>query len=148
MEIAIYPFVKRPESHYYEFFSEGQNGSIKKVVEYFRLQELEAEVFNLAFGDWDEESHRINDLSISNNADKDKVLATVAATVTDFMKDHPDAIIIASGSTLSRTRLYQMGIAKVLNEINKDFEIQGYINSSWQSFQKGVNYRAFLLKAR
>lgn len=148
MKIAIYPFVKRPESYYYEFFSEGPNGSIKKVVEYFRLQELKTEVFNLAFGDWDEESNRINDLLISNNADKDKVLATVAATVIDFMEDHPDAIIIVTGSTLSRTRLYQMGIAKILNEINRDFEIQGYINNSWHSFQKGVNYSAFLLKAR
>lgn len=148
MKIATYPFVKRPESYYYEFYSEGPNGSIKKVVEYFRLQELDAEVFNLAFGDWDEDNHRINDLSISNNADRDKVLATVAATVTDFMEDHPNAIIIAAGSTSSRTRLYQMGIAKVLDEISQNFEIQGYINNSWRPFQRGVNYSAFLLKAR
>jgi hypothetical protein len=148
MKIATYPFVKRPESYYYEFYSEGPNGSIKKVVEYFRLQELEAEVFNLAFGDWNEDNHRINDLAISNNDDRDKVLATVAATVTDFMEHHPDAIIIAAGSTLSRTRLYQMGIVKVLDEINQNFEIQGYINNSWRPFQKGVNYSAFLLKAR
>lgn len=148
MKIATYPFVKQPESYYYEFYSEGPNGSIKKVVEYFRLQELDAEVFNLAFGDWDEDNHRINDLSISNNADRVKVLATVAATVTDFMEDHPNAIIIAAGSTSSRTRLYQMGIAKVLDEIGQGFEIQGYINNSWRPFQRGVNYSAFLLKAR
>lgn len=148
MKIATYTFVKRPESYYYEFYSEGPNGNIKKVVEYFRLQELETEVFNLAFGDWDEDHHRINDLSISNNADRDKILATVAATVTDFMVDHPDAIIIAAGSTSSRTRLYQMGIAKVFDEISQSFEIQGYINNSWRPFQRGVNYSAFLLKAR
>ncbi|HWJ28317.1 MAG TPA: hypothetical protein VNS32_17360 [Flavisolibacter sp.] len=65
MKIATYPFVRRPESYYYEFYSEGPNGRIKKVVEYFRLEEWEAEVFNLAFGDWDEENNRINDLSIS-----------------------------------------------------------------------------------
>jgi hypothetical protein len=148
MKIATYPFVRRPESYYYEFYSEGPNGSIKKVVEYFRLEEWEAEVFNLAFGDWDEENNRINDLSISNNADREKVLATVATTIADFMVNHPDAIIIAAGSTASRTRLYQMGIAKVFDEINQGFEIQGYTNNSWQPFQKGVNYSAFLLKAR
>src|SRR6266700_2594020 len=147
MKIEIYPFIKRPESYYYEFFSIGPNGSIKKVVEYYLLQELEAEVFNLAFGDWDEINQRINDLSVSNNADRDLVLATVAATVADFMNDHPDAIIIAAGSTLSRTRLYQMSIAKLFNDINQNFEIQGYINNAWQPFQKGVNYIAFLLKA-
>jgi hypothetical protein len=148
MKIATYPFVKRPESYYYEFYSEGPNGSIKKIVEYYRLQELEAKVFNLAFGDWDEDNDRINDLSIPNNSDREKVLATVAATVTDFIKDHPDAIIIATGSTLSRTRLYQMGIAKLWDEIRQHFEIQGYINDTWQPLQKGVNYSAFLLKAR
>ena len=148
MKIATYPFVRRPESYYYEFYSEGPNGRIKKVVEYFRLEEWEAEVFNLAFGDWDEENNRINDLSISNNADREKVLATVAATVTDFMVNNPDAIIIASGSTASRTRLYQMGITKILDEIDQAFEIQGYTNNSWKPFLKGVNYSAFLLKAR
>ena len=121
---------------------------VEKVVEYYRLQELEAEVFNLAFGDWDEYNHRINDLSISNNADREKVLATVAATVADFIKDHPHAFIIATGSTLARTRLYQMGIVKIWDEIKQQFEIQGYVNDTWRPFQKGVNYKAFLLKAR
>jgi hypothetical protein len=148
MKIATYPLVKRPESFYYEFYSEGPNGNIKKVVEYFRLLEFEAEVFNLAFGDWDEEDQRINDLTISKNSDRDKVLATVASTVIDFMKDHPDAIIIASGSTLSRTRLYQMGIARVLEKVTPSFEILGFVDNSWQPFQNGVNYNAFLLKTR
>jgi hypothetical protein len=148
MNLVAYPFIKRPESRYYEFFSEGPNGIIKKVVEYYRFGELKAEVFNLAFGDWNEDNQRINDLSVSNNADSDKVLATVAATVADFIKDHPGAIIIASGSTMSRTRLYQMGIARLLDEIRQHFEIHGYINDAWQPFQKAVNYSAFLLKAR
>lgn len=127
---------------------EGPNGSIKKVVEFYRLQKLEAEVFNLAFGDWNEDNHRINDMAVSNNADRDKVLATIAATITDFMKDHPDAIIVAAGSTMSRTRLYQMGIAMAWDEINQRFEILGYVNNAWQPFQKGVNYSAFLLKEK
>ncbi|MEP7371749.1 MAG: hypothetical protein ABI675_00075 [Chitinophagaceae bacterium] len=148
MHLEIYPFIKRPESYYYEFFSEGPNGSIKKVVEFYRLQERKQEVYNLAFGDWDEIAHRINDLSITNNADRDKVLATVAATVMEFMREHPGAIIFATGSTASRTRLYQMGIARILNDITLLFEIQGYLSDTWQPFQKGVNYNAFLLKAR
>jgi hypothetical protein len=148
MNLAVYPFVKRPESYYYEFYSEGQRGNIKKVVEYYRLQELEAEVFNLAFGDWDENNYRINDLSFSNNADREKVLATVAATVDDFIKEHPNALIITAGSTLARTRLYQMGISRLWDEISQHFEIHGYINGAWRPFQKGVNYSAFLLKTR
>ncbi len=144
MQLETYPFIKSPENRNYEFYSEGPNGKIKKVVEYFRLPELDAEVFNLAFGDWDENNNCINDLSTSNNADRDKVLATVV----EFMEKHPNAIIIATGSTMSRTRLYQMGISKLWNEINELFEVQGYIDEVWQPFKQGVNYKSFLLMLR
>ena len=147
MKLATYPYIKIPEG-YYEFYSEGPNGRIKKVVEYYRLDELEPEIFNLAFGDWNDENHQINVFANSNNADRDKVLATVAATVIAFMKDHPDSYIIATGGTLSRTRLYQIGIGKMWAEIDELFEILGLINDTWQLFKKGVNYDAFLLKTR
>lgn len=60
MQLETYSLVKRPASYYYEFFSDGPNGSIKKVVEFYRLEEHKHEVFNLAFGDWDENNHCIN----------------------------------------------------------------------------------------
>lgn len=64
------------------------------------------------------------------------------------MREHPKATIFAAGSTASRTRLYQMGIARILKEINQFYEIQGSINDLWEPFQKGVNYNAFLFKPR
>jgi len=148
MQLETYSFIKRPAIHYYEFFSDGPNGSIKKVVEFYRLEEYEEEVYNLAFGDWGEKDHHIDDLVITNNSDRDKVLATVAATILQFMKDHPQAIILATGSTKSRTRLYQMGIARTWDQISLLFEIQGYVNSVWQPFQRGVNFDAFLLRGK
>jgi hypothetical protein len=148
MQLEIYSFLKRPASYYYEFFSDGPNGNIKKVVEFYKLEEYEEEVYNLAFGDWDEKDHHFDDLAITNNSDRDKVLATVAATVMEFLQDHPKAIILARGSTKSRTRLYQMGIARLWDQISLLFEIQGNINSVWQPFQKGVNFDAFLLKVK
>lgn len=47
-----------------------------------------------------------------------------------------------------RTRLYQIGIAGLLTEINKDFEVYGFVNGKWQIFQKNVNYEAFLVKRK
>jgi hypothetical protein len=148
MQLETYSFIKRPASYYYEFFSDGPNGNIKKVVEFYKLENYEEDVYNLAFGDWDEKDRQIDDLAISNNSDREKVLATVAATVLEFMKDHPQAIILARGSTKSRTRLYQMGITKMWHEISLLFEIQGNINSVWQPFQKGVNFDGFLLRVK
>jgi len=52
------------------------------------------------------------------------------------------------GSTPSRTRLYQMGIAKIWDQINLVFEIQGYVDYTWCPFQKGINFEAFLLKGK
>jgi hypothetical protein len=148
MQLETYTFIKRPATYYYEFFSDGPNGNIKKVVEFYRLEEHTLELYNLAFGDWDDENHCINDLASTNNGDRDKVLATVASTVVSFMTDHPQAIIHAIGSTPSRTRLYQMGIAKMWDQISVLFEIQGYVNFKWRPFQKGVNFQAFLLKGK
>lgn len=148
MQLETYTFIKRPATYYYEFLSDGPNGRIKKVVEFYRLEEHAQELYNLAFGDWDEENHCIDDLASTNNGDRDKVLATVASTVVSFMTDHPQAIIHAIGSTPSRTRLYQMGIAKMWDQISLMFEIQGYVNFTWLPFQKGVNFQAFLLKGK
>ena len=148
MQPEVYSFIKRPENYYYEFNSVGPKGSIKKVVEYFRFQEFDGEVFNLAFGDWDEKNHRINVMAVTNNSDRDKVLATVAATVIDFMKAHPDATLIATGSTLSRARLYQMAIGRKWNEINPIFEVKGYAAGNWKPFTFDIRFRAFLIKKK
>jgi hypothetical protein len=129
----------------YEFLSEGPKGTIKKVVLY---QEIDEDVFNLAFGDWDEKNEEIRDDTRTNNADRDKVLATVAATVVDFMEHHPDATVFTKGQTPAKTRLYQMGINNNWHEISELYEVQGFRDGEWESFEDDKNYEAFILKAR
>ena len=63
----------------YEFVSEGPKVQIKKLVQY--TDTGSEHVYNIAFGDNDEKTNSINDLSITNNGDSLKVLATVASTV-------------------------------------------------------------------
>lgn len=109
---------------YFEFYSEGSKGVIKKVVEYQKT--MQDGVYNLAFGDYNEDAKGIDDLSVTNNGDSLKVLATVASTVYAFTEKHPNAWIIATGSTLARTRLYRMGITNNFAEISEDFTIFGY----------------------
>lgn len=129
----------------YEFLSAGPKGTIKKVVKY---TEIETDIYNLAFGDWDEVDQKVNDSSRSNNADRDIVLATVASTVIDFMIHHPNAILLAKGETTAKTRLYQMGLRKNWLEIENLFEIHGLINGIWYPFESGKNYEAFALRAK
>ena len=104
-------------------------------------------VFNLAFGDYDKVTKSIDDLSITNNGDSLKVLATVASTVYAFTERHPESWIFATGSTSVRTRLYRMGITNNLVEIQADFRVFGLRieDNEWEEFIVGEDYDAFLI---
>ncbi|OQP57081.1 hypothetical protein A3860_10975 [Niastella vici] len=145
MNLKKYPVISTNEHRTYEFLSEGPNGTIKKVI-YF--QEVEENLFNLAFGDWNENEQGIDDKARSNNHDRDKVMATVASAVLDFITHYPDARIFAKGSTQARTRLYQIGIFANLHEISQIFVVEGYMNDDWHPFEKLQNYQAFLVRLK
>ncbi|CAN5186189.1 hypothetical protein BH09BAC1_BH09BAC1_04790 [soil metagenome] len=129
----------------FEFNSEGPQGVINKIVQY---TETNAQgIYNLAFGDKDPNGD-IDDTSISNNGDRDKILATVASTVYAFTNKYPESWVYATGSTKGRTRLYRMGIGKYLKEMENDFEIYGLRNQEWESFVSNAEYEAFLVKRK
>jgi len=129
----------------YEFVSEGPKGQIKKMVQY--TDTGTENIYNLAFGDFDEKTNSINDISITNNGDSTKVLATVASTVYAFVEKYPNAWIFATGSTSVRTRLYRMGIANNIEEITSDFDVFGLTTETniWEEFIIGEDYEAFLI---
>jgi len=132
----------------YAFVSEGSKGRIKKMVQY--TDTGTENVYNLAFGDYDEETKNINDSSITNNGDSTKVLATVASTIYAFTEKYPNAWIFATGNTAVRTRLYRMGITNNIEEINPDFEVYGLTTDTnkWEEFIIGEDYEAFLITKR
>lgn len=145
MNLDKYPVISDDKLLSFKFLSEGPKGLIKKVIVY---REIEHNIFNLVFGDWDDKHQRINDSTRSNNNDRDKVLATVALTVIDFMSAHPGAMVFAEGATRGKTRLYQMAINQHWQEINKLFDIEGFNGGDWEPFVAGRNYEAFTLKAK
>jgi len=128
----------------YFFDSIGPKGRIRKVVRYSSYVVNDETLYNLGFGDLNKETGEIDDLVISDNEDRDKVLATVAGTVLEFMKYYPESIITAFGSTLSRTRLYQIAIQANFEDISQYMIIRGYKNGEWHDFKQNVNYEGFL----
>ena len=145
MKYPRYPVIVSDDRKMYEFFSEGPQGRIKKTIVYTRIG---PGLFNLAFGDWKEESQSLDDSNRTNNGDRDMVLATVAHTALDFFKVFPKAKLFIEGSTYSRTRLYQMGINANFVEIKERFEIQGFVDECWELFQQGRNYEGFLISMK
>ena len=126
----------------FEFISSGPNGDIIKVIQYTPTNI--PNVYNLGFGDKNNNTGDISDSVISNNGDREKVLSTVAFTTLKFLNKYPNYSVLAVGLTPARTRLYQIGIMKNLPEISIEISILGLHNDNWIQLKKGVNFDAFL----
>ena len=145
MHLPIYKYKTNPSFLDFEFISEGPKGNIIKVIRFTRIGNF---VFNLAFGDLDEVTGEISDITVTNNDDSRKVLATVAATVYDFTNQYPGSLVVAKGSTLSRTRLYRMGITNYWKQISVDFDVFGLKDGNWEAFTERRDYEAFLIRRK
>jgi hypothetical protein len=146
MKLPKYPLASSDKMMTFEFISEGPKGLIHKLVRY-QPTNLK-DVYNLALGDKDLATGNIDDTVISNNADSEKVLATVVATIYAITDKYPDIWIYATGSTKARTRLYRMGISRFLSEVNEDFEVLGELSDNWDIFRKNIEYEGFLVRRK
>jgi len=148
MNIDQYPITSDSSNLTHKFDSIGPKGIIRKVVLYRRIIPKYKNYYNLSFGDWDKINGKINDIVVSNNNDSNKILLTVGMTTLQFVNNFPNAEVFIKGSTVSRTRLYQMAISKYGAEIDKLFDIKGFRNGHWEIFKKGINFEAFLVKKK
>ncbi len=82
----------------YLFESKGEK-SIIKVIEYTPVGQINDKiVYNLGFGDYNEEDGNILDGSNSNNGDMRIVFSTVLNTVPKFFEENKDSAIWVQGS--------------------------------------------------
>ncbi len=146
MKIVNYDYSTDENAELYKFVSIGPKGKIVKLVVYTIMQE--DNIYNLAFGDYNEVTDAIDDKTISNNNDSKKVLSTVASTLYDFTDTHLGVWIFATGSNNARTRLYRMGISANIENILVDFDLLGLINDNWYDFDKNIDFEAFLVKRK
>ncbi len=130
----------------YEFVSEGPKGAIRKLIEFQETRD--PGLFNLAFGDKDPETGEIDDLTVTDNGDTEKVLATVVGAIYAFVNQFPEAFVYATGSTKARTRLYRMGITKYLEQMRQDFYLYGQVSDEFVEFEPGNKYDGFLAQRK
>jgi hypothetical protein len=129
----------------FDFLSFGKNGIIPKRVAFSKTEGNK--VYNLAFGNVDSDGE-IDDYSVSDNGDRNKVLATVAFIVDAYTKRYPDRWIVFRGSTEERTRLYRMAVGINLEELSAKFEIYAYDGENVIPFAKNMKINAFLVKRK
>jgi hypothetical protein len=133
----------------YEFVSEGPNGKVTKIVSYTEFGTVNGEIaYNLGFGDVNHQTGAISDMAVTNNNDSMQVLATVAQTIVEFSAHYGKHWIRVKGSTPARTRLYQIGVSGIWDEIKEDFELYGLKDEAYLEFKKNVNYEAFLVRKK
>lgn len=136
----------------YLFESKGKK-SIIKAIEYTPVAKRDGKVvYNLGFGDYNEEDGNIFDDINSNNGDMRKVFSTVLNTVPKFFKDNEDAAIWVQGSDSAddfkqicevnctkncddvcknfnrRIKTYRYYVNRNFFELSKEYIFFGYIN--------------------
>jgi hypothetical protein len=129
----------------FDFVSTGKNGVIRKRISFIKTES--DNVYNLAFGDVDKDG-KVNYYSVSNNGDRNKILATVVNVVGEYTEEYPDRWIFFSGSTNERTRLYRMAVGLNLKELSAEFEIYGYADGQIVPFTKNLKIDGFLVKRK
>ena len=146
MKYEVYTEIEVTEDFgIFDFVSTGKNGEVLKRVAFTKTEQ--EKVYNLALGDVDEDNE-INDYAVTDNGDRNKVIATVAAIVEAYTKRFPDRWIIFRGSTVERTRLYRIAVSLHLDELSDQYEIKAYVDDEVVPFVKDMKISAFLIKRK
>jgi len=134
----------------FTFVSQGRHGDLIKVVSFEEIARLNT--FNLALGTFQSDGE-IDFVTITNNGDRNKILATVAMIVGIFIEQHPGKNVYITGSDSRRTLLYQRAIAYGYSDLVQMFNIYGNILSDsamgeFEPFDKTKNYSGFLIERK
>jgi len=129
----------------FDFFSIGPRGIILKRIVF--IPTTNARVYNLSLGDVTLDGE-MSSYSVSDNGDRNKILATVAYAVDIYLEKYPDRYVFFTGSTDGRTRLYRMAVALNFDELSLKFDIYCQTDMGIIPFQKNIPTTGILVKRK
>jgi hypothetical protein len=141
MDQLKYEFKRTNELHF-DFISVGKKGEIHKRVTFIEMQ---YGFFNMGLGDVNPVTGELDYHSVTDNGDRNNVLATVSEIIDAFFELYPSHTIYFKGTSKSRTRLYQMAINHYYDEISVRFYILGELDDKMTRFIRNTNYKSFLI---
>ncbi|MEV4882915.1 hypothetical protein MRBLMN1_001391 [Chitinophaga ginsengisegetis] len=126
----------------FHFISIGPNGN---VIKQLAFQETTIPgIYNLCLSDISETGD--SDVGkVTNNKDRNLVLATVADIVGIYLERNPNQWILIEGSTSSRTRLYRMAIGINFEELSARFDIYTQRDGKLIPFKKNMPAENFII---
>ena len=143
MKPQSYDIKNTDDSFTYEFDSRGPKGAIKKMILFKRHEQQD--VFELIFGDFDNNTQSVDVNTVTDNGDRNKIIATVIECVRIFFQHQPGAWVVFRGSSISRNRLYRAAISNNIELFSKDFDLFGITNVGMEPFVKTGAYIAFAI---
>lgn len=145
MSATPYPVTEK-DGIRFSFTSIGPLRTQRKVILYDQITGA-VSLYNLALLDlYDDGS--LDDLSVSNNQDMPRILATVIYTMHLFFEHYPTATVIFSGSTPARTRLYRVAISQNITLFDEIFFVRGVLGESVEPYQPNKAYDAFTIRLK
>jgi hypothetical protein len=144
MNEPSYELTVLKEAHRFDFVSTGPINIIKSIV-YFKTQD--PYLVTLTLGNVLPDA-KLDVLTVNDNGDRDKILATVVRSIGIFLNIHPDHTVMFAGNTPARTRLYKMVISKELPRLADCYLVHGITESSIEVFNSGANYIGFLISIK
>ncbi|REA61338.1 hypothetical protein DSL64_12905 [Dyadobacter luteus] len=141
MNYEPYEFILNEENTHFKFQSVGKRGVFDKAIAFTLIGD---NIYNLALLDFDPIAQNYTDQNVTDNGDMPEVLATVMAIIQDYLNQHPERKVYLVGNSRSRTRLYQIAISKVIDQMS-DIAVLGYYNSGWIQFEPNMLFESFLI---
>lgn len=145
MDKPFYEFQVFDDAFRFEFKSISSEKVIQKAILFQKTNMID--YYNLTLADILADGST-DVLSKSNNGDLEKILATVIQTILAFLAFYPTKKVVFTGSTPSRTRLYQIVLSKELDKVKEKLDILGITDDKLELFQRNQSYIGFVISKK
>ena len=148
MEKPNYKITSSEDGLWNEFESISEDKIVKKAVGYYLFTENNIDYAELSFGDITKNGN-IDLKVVTDNKDFTFVIGTVIITLYRFFELYPNKIVVFTGSSSSRNRLYRAIIGKLFDEGKIYFDILGItFEGETETFEKNKDYLAFQISVK
>lgn len=147
MDQSLYPIRRNGKKMEFRFWSTNSRGenAVLKVVTYERVVKYGRVYYNLAFGDFDEQSRIAHDDVVTNNGDMRKILRTVISTIDQFFLERPKDRVHIDGSDAVRRSYYHKIVRDYFDVIFEHYKVRGCVDRRIELFRANIEYEYLII---